>query len=113
MKHRWIAASQSTNKLSKAYNQSATVSIKAMLHSLLMVTVLFDESIPGGEMDDLMEGLFISLNLLYDRCQQEAAETETDFRSSRRHEMFMIADLEQREWKLLSQEQMHEIFANH
>lgn len=113
LKYRLIAASQSTNKISKAYNQSATVSIKAMLHSRLMVTVLFDESIPGAEMDDLMEGLFISLNLLYDRCQQEVPESETDFRNSRRHEMFMIADLEQREWKLLSHDQMHEMFGNH
>lgn len=81
-----------------AYNQSVTVSIKAMLHSRLMVTVLFDESIPGKEMDDLTEGLFISLNLLCDLCQKEIFESKTDFRSSHMHEMFMIVDLGQRDW---------------
>lgn len=112
LKYRLIAASGSTNKLSKAYSQSSTVSIKAMLHSHLMVTVLFDESIPEGEMDDLMEGLFASLNLLYDRCQKEAPESETNPKSSHAHQIFMIADLELREWKLLSREQMHDMFGN-
>ena len=112
LKYKYVAATISTEKLSKNYNQSITVSIKAFLHSKVMITVLFDETVAEEEMDDMLEVLFLTLNKFYVDTKQELPEGNYDIRNVNSNEIFFIANPELRQWQLLSKEQMNEKFRN-
>jgi len=106
-----IAASQSTEKLSKAYDQSLTISLKARLHSRLLVNVMISEKLEKEDSEYMLEGVFEVLNLLYQQCQ-EAAPEERIRRDVRPEEYYLIANPETKLWEMLSPKEMLERYRN-
>ncbi|ETZ19143.1 hypothetical protein [Pedobacter sp. V48] len=111
IKTQLVAASQSTNKLSKKYDQSLSISLKARLHSRLLINVLVSEKIEDKDADDMLESVFEVLNLLYQQCQQAAPEEKIN-RSVRPEEMYLVANPETRLWEMLTSKEMLERYKN-
>lgn len=107
-----VAASQSTNKLSRTYDQSMSVSMKARLHSRLMVNVMISENVEGQDADDMLEGVFEVLQMLYNQCQ-EAAPEEQIKKNVRPEEIYLVANAETKLWEILSPKEMTERYRNH
>lgn len=104
VKTKYVAASSSPNKLSDNYDQSNTISLKVRLHSNLLITVLFNESVPENEIDQMLESLFQLLNYLYEECQKE--EIEEIEGNQRPNEYYLIANNETQKWEMLTIQQM-------
>lgn len=111
IKIKMVAASQSTEKLSKSYDQSLSISLKARLHSQLSVNVMVSERVEGQDADDMLEGVFEVLNQLYQQCQQTAPEEKIN-RNVRPNEMYLLANPENRSWEILNQQEMLERYRN-
>lgn len=111
IKTQLVAAPQSSNKLSKKYDQSLSISLKARLHSRLLINVLVSEKIEDKDADDMLEGVFEVLNLLYQQCQQAAPEEKIN-RSVRPEEMYLVANPETRLWEMLTSKEMLERYKN-
>jgi hypothetical protein len=107
IKTRMVAATASPNKLSKSYDQSFSISLKARLHTRILVNVMISEKVENEEMGDMLEGMFHVLELLYKDCQQQMNE-ETIDTNIRPEEVYLIANLEKREWDILTPKQMSE-----
>lgn len=106
-----VAASQSTQKLSKSYDQSLSISLKVRLHSQLLINVMISEMVEGQDADDMLEGVFEVLNLLYQQCQETAPEQKID-RNVRPNEMYMVANPETKLWEILTSKEMAERYRN-
>ncbi len=111
IKTRLVAASQSTEKLSKSYDQSLSISLRARLHSQLLINVMVSEKVDGQDADDMLEGLFEVLNLLCQQCQESAPE-QTINRNVRPNEMYMVANPETQLWEILTPKEMSERYRN-
>jgi len=111
VKTRLVAASQSTNKLSKKYDQSLSISLKARLHSRLLVNVMISEKVEGQDADDMLEGVFEVLNLLYQQCQEADPEEKVN-RNIRPKEMYMVANPQSKLWEILTSKEMSERYQN-
>ena len=107
-----VAASQSTNKLSRTYDQSMSVSMKARLHSRLMVNVMISEKVEGQDADDMLEGVFEVLQMLYNQCQEAAPEEQIN-RNVRPEEIYLVANPETKLWEILTPKEMMERYRNH
>ncbi|MBC7758155.1 MAG: hypothetical protein H7069_04825 [Phormidesmis sp. FL-bin-119] len=111
VKIRLVAASQSTNKLSKKYDQSLSISLKARLHSRLLVNVMISEKVEGQDAEDMLEGVFEVLNLLYQQCQEADPEEKMN-RNIRPKEMYMVANPQSKLWEILTSKEMSERYQN-
>jgi len=107
-----VAASQSTNKLSRTYDQSMSVSMKARLHSRLMVNVMISEKVEGQDADDMLEGVFEVLQMLYNQCQEADPEEQIN-RNVRPEEIYLVANPEIKSWEILTPKEMTEHYRNH
>lgn len=112
IKSKLVAATQSTEKLSKSYDQSLSISLKARLHSQLLINIMVSEKVEDQEADNMLEGLFEVLNQLYKQCQETAPEQRIN-RNVRPNEMYMIANLETKQWEMLTLKEMSERYRNH
>lgn len=112
IKTKLVAAPQSTEKLSKSYDQSLSISLRARLHSQLLINVMVSEKVEGQDADEMLEGLFDVLNLLYQQYLESAPEQEIN-RNIRPNEMYMIANPETKLWEILTPKEMSERYRNH
>jgi hypothetical protein len=112
MKTTLVAASQSTNKLSRTYDQSMSVSMKARLHSRLMVNVMISANVESQDADDMLEGVFEVLKMLYNQCQEAAPEEQIN-RNVRPEEIYLVANPETKLWEILTSKEMTERYRNH
>jgi hypothetical protein len=110
LKTRLIAASTSPNKLSKSYDQSLTISLKARIDPKLMITVLFSEQVTNEETDQMLEGMFQALMLVYEECQKQPAEGSDE--NYRPKDLYLIANPETKQWEILTPQQMSERYRN-
>ncbi|WP_158993976.1 hypothetical protein [Mucilaginibacter sp. L196] len=106
-----IAANSSPDKLSKNYDQSLSVSLKARLHTRLLVNVMISEKVHEVEIDQMLEGMFQVLELLYKDLQDQVPEEKID-KESRPEEVYLIANPETRQWDILTAKQMSERYKN-
>jgi hypothetical protein len=105
-----ITATASTEKLSKNYDQSLTVSLKAQVHPKMTVTVLISENTPKDEISLMLDGMFQLLQLLYEQCQTEEL---LKIEPGQKHEqVYMVANQESKQWDILTQKQMFEKYRN-
>jgi hypothetical protein len=100
-----IAAAASPDKLSKNYDQSLSISLKARLHTRLLVNVMISERVENKEADEMLEGMFQVLELLYEDCQQQVTEENINY-ESRPNEVYLIANPESKQWDILTPKQM-------
>jgi len=107
IKTQMVASSSSLNKLSKTYDQSFSISLKARLHTRILVNVMISEKVENEEMGDMLEGMFNVLELLYKDCQEQMHE-ETIDTNNRPEEVYLIANIEKRQWDILTPKQMSE-----
>ena len=112
IKIKLMAATQSVNKLSKTYNQSLSISIKARIHQDLTVTVLFDEQVSEKEAPQMMEGMFQHLEFLYDQCQREKPESANSSKKLSGNNLYLVADNTNKRWDLLTERQMIDKYRN-
>ncbi|MGY4385157.1 hypothetical protein ACVWYN_002193 [Pedobacter sp. UYP24] len=101
-KTKLIAATSSPDKLSKTYDQSLSISLKARLHTKLLVNVLVSEKVKSEEMSDMLESIFHLLEVLYQDCQQDKPEEKIDS-TIRPNEIYLIADPETRQLDILTE----------
>jgi hypothetical protein len=106
-----IAADASPNKLSKMYDQSLTVSLKARIHTRLLVNVMISEKVDDEEGDEMLEGMFQVLTFLYEDCQQTLPEENVNM-NSRPEEVYLVANPETRKWDIFTPKQMSEKYRN-
>ncbi|PTT01898.1 hypothetical protein DBR11_06280 [Pedobacter sp. HMWF019] len=111
IKTKLVAASQSPNKLSKTYDQSLSVSMKARLHSRLVVNVMISEKVENQDADDMMDGVFEVLNMLYVQCQEAAPEGQVNG-NIRPEELYLLANPETKLWEILSSKEMSDRYRN-
>jgi len=111
LKTKLIAAETSPDKLSKNYDQSLSISLKARLHTRLLVNVMISEKVENEETGEMLEGMFQVLELLYQDCQQQLPEENID-NESRPNEVYLVADPETRKWDILTAKQMSERYKN-
>ncbi|WP_091212117.1 hypothetical protein [Mucilaginibacter gossypiicola] len=107
IKTRLLAASSSPKKLSPDYDQSLTITLKARLHSGLLVTVLVSEKVEQADADDMLEGMFHVLQLLYEDCQEKAPEPAPS-NNVRPEEIYLLADPENKKWDIYTSKQLLE-----
>jgi hypothetical protein len=108
LKTKLISARQSTEKLSKRYDQSLTVSLKANLHPNLRVTILISENINDKEIDNMLEGMFEVLAYLYAECKKHDDNSQTRYQN----DLFLISNNLIKQWELLDRRQMGERYRN-
>ena len=106
-----IAANSSPDKLSKNYDQSLSVSLKARLHTRLLVNVTISEKVEDDETDQMLESMFQVLELLYKDFQEQVPEEKIN-KESRPEEVYLIANPETRQWDILTPKQMSEQYKN-
>jgi len=105
LKTQLIAAAASPDKLSKNYDQSLSISLKARLHTRLLVNVMIVENVQDEEADGMLEGLFQVLELLYQDCQQQMPEENIN-RENRPDEIYLLANPQTKQWDILTPKQM-------
>jgi len=108
IKAKYIAASQSPDKLSRNYDQSITISLKAKIHEKLKVTVLFSKSIADEEADEMLEAMFEILSLLYVECQK----VDSNDKNQRTKNVYLISNNQSKHWEILNEQQMFERYKN-
>jgi len=108
VKTRRITAKQSTQKLSRNYNQSNTISLKAWVHSGLIINVLFDEQAKEKDLEDMLDGMFDSIHAIYIHCQNQNPEDPP--KKGMAKEVYFLADLERKSWEMLTTKQMIDRF---
>jgi hypothetical protein len=106
-----IAATASPDKLSKNYDQSLSISLKARVHTRLLINVMISEKVEGEETDEMLEGMFQVLELLYRDCQQQPPEENIDT-ASRPEEIYLVANPATRQWDILTPKQMSGRYKN-
>lgn len=106
------SATQSIHKLSKNYDQSLSVSMKARLHEHMTITVLFDENVTEEETLQMMDGMFQSLEMLYEQWQEAYPESEGSNEGFSRNELYMIVNNATKKWELLTKKQMSTKYRN-
>lgn len=106
-----IAAATSPNKLSKNYDQSLSISLKARLHTRLLVNVLISEKVKSEEVSEMLEGMFQVLELLYQDSQQQMPEENLNMKIKPK-EVYLIANQETRHWDILTSKQIAERYKN-
>lgn len=106
-----IASSGSPNKLTKSYDQSFSISLKARLHTRILVNVMISEKVENEQIPDMLEGMFNVLEILYRDCQQKMHE-ETIDANVRPEEVYLIANVEKNQWDILTPKQMSEKYKN-
>jgi len=111
LKTKLIASTASPDKLSKNYDQSLSISLKARLHTRLLINVMISEKVEGEETDQMLEGMFQILELLYQNSQQQLPE-EKIVDESRPEEVYLVANPETRQWDILNPKQMYERYKN-
>jgi len=99
-----IAASQSPDKLSKKYDQSLTISLKAKLNPKLHVTVLINDNMPKLQADAMLEGMFQLLQFMYKEFNKDEYGAENP--NQRPEWYYLVANMETMQWELLSERQM-------
>lgn len=112
LKIKLMAASQSINKLSKTYDQSLSISVKARIHENLTITALFNEDVSEQEAPQMMEGMFQYLEILYDQCQKEQPESENASNKFSNNNFYLIANNQTKQWELLTDRQMIDKYRN-
>ena len=98
-----IAASKSPDKLSKSYDQSLAISLKARLDSKIIVTVLISENISENEIEEVLDRMFASLFMLYEDVKKNSTKF-TD--NTKPIQLYLIANLTENKWELLTEIQM-------
>jgi len=106
-----IASSSSPDKLSNNYDQSLSVSLKARLHTRLLVNVMISKKVEADETDQMLEGMFLVLELLYKDFQDQVPEEKINI-EKRPEEVYLIANPETRQWDILTPKQMSERYKN-
>lgn len=101
----------SPDKLSKNYDQSLSISLRARLHTKLLVKVLISEKVEDDEVGEMLQGMFQVLELLYQDFQQQVPEESIDSQS-RPTEIYLLANPETRQWDILTEKQMSENYRN-
>lgn len=110
IKAKYIAASQSPDKLSRNYDQSITISLKAKIYEKLDVTVLFNKNIPDEEADEILEAMFEILSLLFVECQK--FDSKEINKNQRINHVYLISNNEIKKWEILTEQQMFERYKN-
>ncbi|MGN6638026.1 MAG: hypothetical protein ACTHJ8_03885 [Mucilaginibacter sp.] len=110
-KTKLIAATASTEKLSRHYDQSLTISLAAKFETHLDIIVLFSEKAQTTDVDPMLEGMFQSLMFLYGEFQKQAQKDEAKV-LRKRTRLYMIVNLETQKWELLTAQQMSEKYRN-
>lgn len=100
-----ITASSSPEKLSERYDQSGAISLKVAVHSKLTFTVLFNKDMGAEELDVMLDGLFTSIEQMYIEIQKEFPE-EAEENIVTKNELYLIANLENKSWEILTTNQM-------
>lgn len=111
LKTAMAAATTSPNKLSKNYDQSLSISLKARVHTRLFVNVMISEKVESGETEEMLDGMFQVLELLYQDCQRQLPEVSINAQY-RPEELYLIANPETRQWDILTPKQMSERYSN-
>lgn len=111
LKTKLIASAGSPDKLSKNYDQSLSISLKARLHTRLLVNVLISEKVENDEASEMLEGLFQVLELLYQDCQRQVPEENLNS-EIRPEEVYLIANPETHQWDILTPKQMTARYRN-
>ncbi|RZJ76927.1 MAG: hypothetical protein EOO45_00475 [Flavobacterium sp.] len=111
LKYKYIAASTSPEKLSKKYDQSVTVSLKAKVHPNILVTVLIDEDIAEEEANQMLESMFGILGEIYHEFKKQE-EIDGPVRSSQQKEVYLVANISTKKWEILTFQQMSERYRN-
>jgi len=109
-----LTASQSLDKDSKTYDQSKSISIKAIISDEFTITVLIDD-----KMDE--ENLEIALDRLCDQLLRlnndllltdESQNTHTTETSFKKIHLFLIFNDGKKEWEILTQNQVFKKYKN-
>ncbi len=106
-----ISANSSPHKLSERYDQSGAISLKVAVHKRLTFTVLFSNEIEPKEFDLMLDGLFKSIEQIYLEVQKNFPD-ETDGEQISHNELYLLANVNQRSWEILTEKQMLERYRN-
>jgi hypothetical protein len=112
IKLKWMAAAEAINKLSKTYDQSLSISIKAQIDPRLTVTVLFNENVPDEEASDMVESMYEILERLYQKCQEESPDKVASNDHLSKNNVYLIANNESQQWELLTDKQIADKYRN-
>lgn len=104
-----ITSDLSPKKLSAKYDQSRSVSVKARVHSQIMVTVLFDENAADDDADAMLDGMFEMLYFLYGKANESS---DTSSPGAKKNEIYLVADHINKKWEILTTQQMAERYRN-
>ncbi|QEK51417.1 hypothetical protein FYC62_06865 [Pedobacter aquae] len=107
-----IESSNLTDKLSKKYDQSLSISMKARLHSKLVINIMISEKVKGQDADNMMERVFEVLQMIHDQCQEIASE-EYIMRNIHPEEVYLLANPETYFWEILTPKEMFERYRNY
>ena len=110
IKAKYIASSESPDKISRNYDQSITISLKAKIHEKLNITVLFNKNIPDEEADEILEAMFEILSLLYVECQK-VDQNEIN-KNQRINNVYLISNNQIKKWEIFTEQQMFERYKN-
>jgi hypothetical protein len=108
IKTKLITASDSSDKLSKSYDQSLSISMRVKLHQRIALTVLFPGSMPKEEADTMLDGLFDSLRSMK---KDLSAENDQNLQGPQ-IQLFLIADPDKKSWMMLDHKQMMDKYRN-
>lgn len=111
IKTQLIASDQSPNKLSKNYDQSFSISLKARLHTGALVNVLFSNKVKDEDIPEMLEGMFQSLELMYQNCHKYAPEENIND-EKRPNEVYLVVDIKTKRWEILSPKEMSDRYRN-
>jgi muramidase (phage lysozyme) len=109
---KWVAASSSPNKLSKTYDQSLSISLKAQVHSGLTVTVLFSDRVSDEETPFMVEGAFQILEALYQECLKSSEGTDKATEKLSRNNLYLVVNFDEQRWELLDNKQITAKYKN-
>jgi len=111
IKTQLITSDQSPDKLSKSYDQSMSISLKARLHTGVLVNVLFSNKVKEKDVRAMLEGMSQNLELMYRNCQKQAPEEHINY-EKRPHEVYLVVNPETKKWEVLSPKEMSDRYRN-
>jgi hypothetical protein len=103
-----VTASTSPDKINKNYEQSRTISIKAILGKSVSITVLINEEIGELQLSEALSSAFDELLRLQTEVNKLEAEQPDRHQKDKVLQMYMLLHPENKSWELLTFSQMIE-----
>lgn len=109
---KWMAASSSPDKLSKNYDQSLAISLKAQVYSGLTVTVLFNDKVPDEETPGMVDSMFHILEALYQKGLETSGGQDKATERLSRNNVYLVLNYEERRWEILNDKELTAKYRN-